>query len=179
MIDLVTDAVVAHLARETRKLGDWIKVVEIHHDAAPLTANALHVALYAIDEHGHMRNLPLEESPAGLVRAPLHLRLSYVMTYVSSDHREAQKRLARVVEVFHTTPILRAPVLAPALAERVRALTVRLRSPSLDERNQLWTAFSRPMRLALYYEVDVAPVPVTSHEGHGRIDELEIKYEVA
>ena len=36
---------------------------------------------------------------------------------------------------------------------------------------------TRPLLLALYYEVDVAPVPVTEHEGAGRVKALAAAYE--
>jgi hypothetical protein len=178
VIDLVTAALVDNLAKSTQDLGDWIEISAIDAEAAAPTKDRLHVVLYGIDEHGHLRNLPLEQSDAGLVRPPLFLRLYYLLAYFGDQHDEVQRRLARVVEVFHTTPILHAPELSPALAERVQSLTVRMRSPSLDERNQLWTAISRAMKLALYYEVDVAPVPVTARDGHGRIETLDVRYEV-
>lgn len=179
MIDAVTKAIVTHLTRATADLGDWVRVSALHADAAPAPAtNHLHVVLYGIDEHGHMRNRPLEESIAGgLVRAPVFLRLSYVMTYISDTPLEVQIRLARVIETFHTTPVLEVAELDPDLAERVKTLTVRLRTTTLDERNQLWTALHRPLLLALYYEVDVAPVPVTQREGRGRVKTLELAYE--
>jgi hypothetical protein len=179
VIDLVTKALVHQLATATADLGDWVKVAAIDAEATAPTKDTLHVVLYGIDEHDHLRNLPLEPSPAGLVRPPLYLRLSYLLAYFGDRHEEVQRRLARVVEVFHTTPILRAPQLDAQLAARVHSITVRLRSPSLDERNQLWTAMSRPMRLGLYYEVDVAPVPSAQRDGHGRVSTLDVRYEVA
>ena len=180
MIDTVTEALVDHLTRATADLGDWVLVSALHAEATPAPAkDHLHVCLYGVEEHGHLRNLPLEESQAGgLVRPPLFLRLAYVITYISDTPSEVQLRLARVIEVFHTTPILHAAELDLELADRVRTITIRLRSPSLDERNQLWTALGRPLLLSLYYEVDVAPVPVTEREGAGRIDTLQIEYEV-
>jgi uncharacterized protein DUF4255 len=179
MIDLVTKAMVDHLTRATADLGAWIDTEAIDSDAKDPVVNTLYVVLYGINEHGHLRNLPLEETDAGLVRPPVFLRLSYLMAYFSETHLEVQRRLARVVETFHTTPILHAEELDPLLAERVASLTVRLHSPTLEERNQLWTAMGRALRLAVYYEVDVAPVPLTQREGHGRIAELDVQYEIA
>jgi hypothetical protein len=178
MIDAVTKAIVAQLARETADLGDWIKVSALNQDVAtPPAKDTLHVALYGIEEHGHMRNRPLEESIAGgLVRPPMLLRLQYVIVYMSELPLEAQMRLWRVIQVFHTTPRLQVATLDPELAKQVQTLTVRLRAPTLDERNQLWTALHRPLLPAVYYEVDVAPVPVTQREGAGRVKTLELDY---
>ena len=179
MIDAVTKALVAHLARATADLGDWVRVSALHSDVTPVPAkDKLHVVLYGIEEHGHLRNRPLEESIAGgLVRPPMFLRLHYLMTYISESPLEVQLRLARVIETFHTTPILQLSQLDIELAKRVKTLTVRLRAPTLDERNQLWTALHRPLLLGLYYEVDVAPVPVTEREGAGRVKTLVLAYE--
>ena len=178
MIDAVTKAIVAHLELQTADLGDWISVSMLNHDATtPLATNKLHVALYGIEEHGHMRNRPLEESIAGgLVRPPMLLRLQYVIVYVTELPLEMQLRLWRVIQVFHTTPRLQVATLDPDLAKQVATLTVRLRAPTLDERNQLWTALHRPLLPAVYYEVDVAPVPVTQREGAGRVKTLEVDY---
>ena len=55
-------------------------------------------------------------------------------------------------------------------------MTVRLRTTTPDERNQIWGALGRPARLALFYDVDVAPVPPLAHEGRGRITEHRIDY---
>jgi hypothetical protein len=178
VIRAVTETIIDYLAAETADLDDWVVAAAIDADAPALTANKLHVFLYGVDEHVHMRNLPLESTPAGYVRPPLWLRLSYLVVYNNADnHLETQARLARVVQVFHTTPILRAPDLRPELLERVETLTIRLRSPSLEERNQIWTGLGRPMRLALYYEVDVAPVPPLEREVHGQVEVLDVRYE--
>lgn len=177
MIRSVTETIVDYLLSQTPDLGDWVAAAAVDTDAPPLTANQLHLFLYGIDEHAHMRNLPLESTPAGYVRAPMFLRLAYGLLYQSTDHLETQGRLARVVQVFHTTPILRPPSFRPELVGRVHALTLRLRSPSLEERNQLWTGLGRAMRLALYYDVDVAPVLPLEREGRGKIETLEARFE--
>ena len=46
----------------------------------------------------------------------------------------------------------------PPLADEVESLAIRLLDPTRDERNQIWGALGRAGRLALFYEVDVAPV---------------------
>lgn len=176
MIRLVTETIVARLAAATADLGDWITVAAADADAPALVANNLHVSLYAISEHAHMRNLPLESTIEGYVRTPLWLRLNYVLLYASNDHLETQARLSRVLQVFYAAPILRAPDILPELLDRVETITVRLRTTTLEERFQIWSTLSRPMRLALYYEVDVAPVPMPVTVGRGRVETLDVEY---
>ena len=176
MIDLVTNALVAHLLARTPDLGaTWVEISALD-SGGPLSANKLQVCLYALEEHDHLRNAPPVEGPNGWERAPLALRLRYVMTYVSNSHVETQARLARVLQVFHSTPVLGRSDLPPEVSAQVERLTVRLESPDDEQRNNLWTAFGRGMRLALYYLVDVALVRPAHQEGAGTVRDHRVDY---
>jgi len=172
----VTDALTDVIHRATPDLGSWV----IQHSLSQGDKDAVTdakgvIALLAVEEHEHLRNLPLVEGNAGLVRAPLALRLHYLVTYWGV-HDEAQRRLARVVQAFHTTPILRSADLQPPLSDEVESITVRLVPADHDRRNQIWGALGRSGRLALFYDVDVAPVPVLEREGAGRVREHRLDY---
>jgi hypothetical protein len=69
-------------------------------------------------------------------------------------------------------------MLQPPLSTAVDSVTVRLLSPTAEERNQIWSTLGRPGRLALFYEVDVAPVEVIEREGAGRVRTHRVGYEV-
>jgi len=175
MILEVTNALVDVVHDATPDLAPWVEIRSLAlNDGTALDQKAA-IALLAIAPHPHMLNRPLVEGVAGLVRAPLSLKLSYLVTYFG-DHSEAQTRLARVVQAFHTTPVLAGADLPPQLADSVDAIAIRLMSPSADERNQLWGILGRPGRVALFYEVDVAPVPVLEREGAGRVKTHRIDY---
>lgn len=176
MIAEVSSALVDVVHQATPDLGVWMVQHSLSQgDTAPVPDNRGILALVAVEEHGHLRNRPLVEGSAGLVRPPLALRLSYLVTYIGV-HDEAQRRLGRVVQAFHTTPVLRSPDLQPPLADQVDSVTVRLVDPSHDERNQIWGALGRAGRLAVFYQVDVAPIPVLEREGAGRVLEQRIEY---
>ena len=176
MIDLVSNALVAHLLARTPDLGaTWAEISALD-SGGPLAANKLQVCLYSIEEHDHLRNAPLVETTNGWQRAPLALRLRYVMTYTGNSHVEAQARLARVLQVFHSTPVLSRSDLPPEVSALVDRLTIRLLSLDDEARNNLWSAFGRGMRLALYYLVDVALVPPIHQEGAGTIRTSRIRY---
>ncbi len=176
MIELVTKALVDHLTARTADVDSgWIEATSLESGQA-ITANHLHVCLYAVEEHGHLRNAPLVNGPEGWHRPPLGLRLYYVMTYASGVQSEVQSRLSRVLQVFHTTPVLGPDALPPEVSKFVERVTIRLHNPPAEERNHLWTAFGRGMRLALYYEVDVAMIPVSEREGAGTVVEHRIEY---
>ena len=175
MIDQVTSALVAHMQSRLPDLG----TVQVHSlSAAELQfpASSVVVALIAVDAHEHMRNLPLVETGDGFERPPLHLRLSYAITFTGT-HTEAQTRLARVLALFHTTPILRTAELTPAVGARLGTLTVQLRNTTADERNHIWTAWGREARLALYYTVDIAVVDLLEGtEGWGTVTQHRVDY---
>ena len=175
MILEISNALVDTIHQATPDLGTWVVLHSLSQSDAGLPDKKGVLALLSVDEHDHMRNLPLVEGNAGLIRPPLWLKLHYLVTYVGV-HDEAQLRLGRVVQAFHTTPILRAPDLQPPLADEVESLAVRLVAYTHEQRNMVWSALGRPGRLSLFYEVDVAPIPVLEREGRGRVQQHRIEY---
>jgi hypothetical protein len=176
MIREVSETLVDVIENATPDLGSWVELSSLSAADKEPTTRRLALALYAVEEHPHLVNRPLVSSPDGeYVRAPLALRLHYLASY-TGDHDEAQSRLARVVAVFHTTPILGPAQMPPALAEAVASLTVRLVTTTADERNQVWGALGRAARLALFYGVDVAPVDLVDHDGAGTVQTHRIDY---
>ncbi len=177
MIRDVTEALIQLIADETPETPNWVLATSLHGGVGTEpTADKLHVFLYAIEEHAHLRNLPPVLTPDGYRQPPLFLRLHYLMTYFSTDHLESQARLAKVAEIFYATPVLGPDRIRAALAQRVGRITVRMRNPGAEERSQVWTGLGRPMRLALYYDVDVAPIDNVDPEGAGIIQRREIEY---
>src|SRR5262245_9638242 len=118
MILEVSEALQDVIHQTTPDLGSWIVLHSMSQAETPLPDAKGVLALIAITEHAYTRNRPLVEGIAGLVRAPLSLKLHYLVTF-TGDHDEAQRRLGRVVQAFHTTPILRAPDLSPPLSDEV------------------------------------------------------------
>lgn len=176
MIREVSEALRDLVHQSTPDLGAWVVLHSLSQaDKVPLPENKAILALVAVVEHPHLRNRPLVDGLTGLVRPPMSLQLEYLVTYIG-DHDEAQTRLGRVAQAFHTTPILREPTLDPALAEEIGSVVIRMQAPTADERNQVWGSLGRAGRLSLFYEVDVAPVPVLEHEGAGRVREHRIEY---
>ncbi|QDG66668.1 DUF4255 domain-containing protein [Pseudarthrobacter sp. NIBRBAC000502772] len=176
MIREVSEALRDLIQQATPDLGSWVVLHSLSQgEKVAVPDNKAILALIAVAEHPHLRNRPLVEGQAGLVRAPMSLQLTYLVTYIG-DHDESQARLGRIVQAFHTYPVLRPPELTPPLSDEVESLAIRLQAPSADERNQVWGALGRSGRLSLFYEVDVAPVPVLEREGAGRVREHRIDY---
>jgi len=175
VIDQVTSALVAYMQARLPDLGT-VQVHSLSNAETPFPASNVVLALVAVDVHEHLRSLPLVETGDGFQRPPLHLRLSYAITF-TGGHTEAQMRLARVLALFHTTPILRTAELTPAVGAKLGTLTVQLRNTTADERNHIWTAWGREARLALFYNVDVALVDLLEGtEGWGTVEQHRIDY---
>ena len=179
MIADVTQALIDLIASKTPETPNWVLATSLHGGTATdPTAEKLHVFLYAVEEHAHLRNQPPVLTPDGYRRPPMALRLHYLLTYVDTNHLECQERLAKVTEIFHDTPVLGPERLRPALAAKVGRITVRMRNPGAEERSQVWTSLGRPMRLALYYDVDIAPIESQLPEGAKEVLRREIDYHV-
>jgi hypothetical protein len=174
----VTEALVAYIGVRTADLnppgGSWIAIRSLDGDGDPV-ADKLNVFLYAVEEHPHYRNQSLVHTDEGYVRPPLGLRLHYLMAHHSVDHAECQRRLTRVLEALHGQPRLGPEHLPPEVLRLVDHLAVRLYSPSMDERYQVWSAIGRSMRLALYYQIDVAMIEPVDPEGRGVIQRAEFR----
>lgn len=168
----------AFLLRRIPEPGnDWIEILQLHSDGpTSLPANRLVLFLYSVGEEGHMRNRQLVRDGEGFRRPPLAARLRYLVTYVSDDAEEVQRRLTRVLRAFHSTPRLGPAELRPDLVDRVDHLTVRLKDPSPEEMNQLWTALNRGMRLALYYDVVAALVEPEDETFAHPVEERHVVY---
>lgn len=175
MIREVSETLADVIEQATPDLGSWVDLISLSTSDKEPATRRLALALYAVEEHPHLVNRPLVSSPAGYVRAPLALRLHYLATYIG-DHDEAQSRLTRVISVFHTTPIIGPGLMPVALARTAASLTVRLVTTTADERNQIWGALGRPARLALFYDVDVAPVDLVARDGAGTVQAHRIDY---
>ena len=176
MILEVSEALRDVVHQATPDLGSWVVLHSLSQaDKVPLPDAKGILALIALEEHEHLRNRPLVEGNAGLIRAPLSLKLYYLATFIGA-HDEAQRRLGRIVQAFHTTPIVRGADLQPPLSDEVDSITIRLVGLPADQRNQIWGSLGRPGRVSVFYEVDVAPIPVLEREGAGRVRTHRVDY---
>lgn len=175
MILEVSQALVDVIHQATPDLSDWVEFCSLSSADDPPADTKAALALIAVEPHPFTLNDPMVEGLTGLVRAPLSLKLHYLITHYG-DPDETQTRLSRIVQAFHTTPILRRPDLQPPMDDEVDAITIRLSSPTPAERSHIWGLLGRPGRVALFYEVDVAPVPVLEREGYSRVRRHRIDY---
>ena len=182
MIREVSETIADLIESSAPELAPWVSHVGLESDSNTLPNDGLVLSLYSIEENGHMRNRPPELDGEHFRRAAMSMRLSYLVFFngaaTPTQHLETQSRLDRVAQIFHTNPILGPAILAPSLIGVIDRLAVRLWSPTAEERNQIWTAFGRPMRLALYYLVETVPIVPTQADGSTPITTETIEYGV-
>jgi hypothetical protein len=156
VIDDITRALVDHVQDQSPDLGEWVVIHSLSAADPEPDRDRLVACLLAVDEHDVFRNSPVGPGFSGGGRPELQLRLHYLFSYVG-PHEVAMNRIARLVEVLHSSPVLGAGQLPASLADRVERLTVRLHNTTAAEREEVWSALGRPGRLAVFYDVDVVP----------------------
>lgn len=127
--------------------------------------------LYLVNENEHTKNRPATTRPDGtLIPPPLALALSFLVTpgapnAGTGDLAAAQERkqriLGKVLQVFHTEPII---ALVDRAAGRIDELYVTLSRLSLEELSQIWQALDEPFRISVSLKVTT-----------GRIDSLRLR----
>jgi hypothetical protein len=104
----------------------------------------------------------LRPRPVGgveLVPPPLPLRLHYLITPLTANNPDTeQKILGRVLQLFHTRPIISGSALQGDLAGTDTDVHVRLESLTLDELTRVWDALEGSYQLSVSYEVTLANI---------------------
>jgi hypothetical protein len=125
--------------------------------AGKAPAKALMLVLYEVADAGELRTAPARL--AAVAQEPIGLRLQYLVTTRGQGAGDLQQSLSLVLEAFHKHPVFTEPDLDARIANRVDRLTIQLRSTSLEDLRNLWSAFGAGMQLSLYYEVNAQPSP--------------------
>lgn len=142
--------------------------------------------LYRVERDDHRLNAPpTRPTPDQLLRAPLPMRLHYLVTpFVpidqanpeSSAARE-QELLGKVLQVVHQSPIIRGALLADTLTGSDGQLTVRLETMSLEEITRVWAALQAQYQLSASFEVTLALIiPRTEPERVSMVNIVESQY---
>ncbi len=88
---------------------------------------------------------------------PLPLRLHYLITPLAQNNSATeQKLLGRILQLFHTRPIISGTLLKGDLAGTPAKLHIRLEPLSLEEITRVWDALQGSYQLSVSYEVSIA-----------------------
>ncbi|MDO8127716.1 MAG: DUF4255 domain-containing protein [Candidatus Brocadiales bacterium] len=118
--------------------------------------NYISLYLYRVVENGEMKNRPLEPKDANLLQyPPLSLNLFYLITPLTNSAENGHKLLGKTMQIFYDNAIVKGPALQDILANTAEELRIILNPISMEDIMKLWSAFMRPYRLSLSYEVKV------------------------
>lgn len=94
-----------------------------------------------------------------IIPPPLPLRLHYLVTpLVNRNPATEQRILGRVLQVFHTKPIIAGADLREDLMGTTAEIHLRLEALSLDETTRVWEALEGSYQLSVSYEVTLANI---------------------
>jgi hypothetical protein len=136
--------------------------------------DSLSLYLYRVSENADMKNRPLLRASDSTLRfPPLSLNFFYLVTPITSLAANDHKLLSKTMQVFYDNAILKGSQLEGALRTNAEELRVILNPMTLEDLNRLWSAFMRPLRLSVCYEVKV--VFIDSEREVGSADVLRKK----
>lgn len=123
----------------------------------------LSVWLYRIiRDDQRLNEPPTRISPTELRPAPIPLRLHYLLTAVtdpaSGDPETEQIILGKVIQVFHSHPVLRGADLQAEFGGTDVELRVCLEPMTLDEITRVWEGLEGSYQLSVSYEVSIVNI---------------------
>jgi len=129
-------------------------------EMAEKPAEGISVWLYRVlRDDQRLNDPPVRLSATELQLSPLPLRLHYLMTPVtnkiSGDPETKQLMLGKVLQLFHSHPILRGTDLQAEFVGTEVELKIRLEPMALEEITRVWEALAESYQLSVSYEVSV------------------------
>jgi hypothetical protein len=126
-------------------------------------AEGLSVWLYRIiRDDQRLNDPPVRISPTELRPPPLPVRLHYLMTPVTNeqtgDPETEQLILGKVLQLFHSHPVLAGADLQAEFAGTEVELRVRLEPLMLEEITRVWESLDGSYQLSISYEVSVVNI---------------------
>ena len=115
-----------------------------------------------IRDEQRLNDPPVRLSPTEVQPPPLPLKLHYLITPVTSetsgDPETEQIILGKVLQVFHSHPILRGIDLQAEFSGTEVELKMRLEPMGLEEITRVWEALNGSYQLSVSYEVSVVNI---------------------
>lgn len=120
-----------------------------------------------VRDEQRLNDPPIRLSPTQYKAPPLPLRLHYLITPITSrdnagDPDTEQYLLGKVLQVFHTKPVLLGTDLRGELTGSNTELHMRLETLTVDEITRVWDALEGSYQLSVSYEVGLVNVDSAS-----------------
>ena len=143
--------------------GGMVVSLSTPHEMSEQPAEGLSIWLYKIDrDEQRLNDPPVRLSATELQPPPLPLKLHYLMTPVTSEPRgdpeTEQIILGKVLQIFHSHPVLRGIDLLAEFINTEIELRVRLEPMSLEEITRVWEGLLGSYQLSVSYEVSVVNI---------------------
>ena len=137
----------------------------------------LSLYLYRIEENADMKNRPLEQINNSFLRyPPLSLNLFYLITPLTNSTDNDHKLLGKTLRILYDNAIVKGAALKGVLKDSAEELRVILNPISMEDITKLWSAFMRPYRLSMSYEVKVIYIDSERETGGERVRRKRIEY---
>ncbi|HEX8144684.1 MAG TPA: DUF4255 domain-containing protein [Pyrinomonadaceae bacterium] len=136
--------------------------------------------LFRVEENEFARNE--EWSAVGtdaLHYPPLVLSLYYVMTPYVEDKRDEQRIFGEAMRVFHDNSIIDPALLKGVLENSGEELKVDLCRFTMDQMMQIWSAFTKPYRLSVVYQIRLVRIDSLVEQTTRRVIEHQVFLEQA
>jgi hypothetical protein len=141
------------------------------------TEDALSVFLYRVVENSDLRNRPLEQITAHTLRyPPLSLNLFYLITPLTKIAGNDHRLLTKAMQIFYDNAILKGSQLQGVLQDSTEELRLSLYTLSMEEISKIWSAFMRPMRVSVSYEVKVVYIDSERETGGEQVRRKRLEF---
>ena len=118
--------------------------------------NVLSLFLYKVEENPDLKNRQLQVLDTHTqIYPPLALNLFYLLTPLTNSADNDHTLLGKALQIFYRHSPAKGSILKGVLAGTDQQLSIILNPISLDELSNLWSAFLRPYRLSVSYEVKI------------------------
>lgn len=139
----------------------------------------LSIYLYRVCEDADMKNRPPQPdrlAPNQLRYPPLSLDLFYLITPLSGSAENDHLLLAKTMQVFYDNGCVQGSALRGLLRNNTEELRIILNPISVEDLAKLWSAFLRPYRLSVSYEVKVVYVDSLRQESGERVRRKRLEF---
>jgi len=143
--------------------GGMVVSLNTPEEMTEIPAEGLSVWLYrVIRDDVRLNDPPQRIGPTQIRPAPLPMRLHYLMTPVtnakSGNPQTEQLILGKVLQLFHSHPVLRGADLQEEFTGTETELKIRLEPMSLEEITRVWEGLEGSYQLSVSYEVSVVNI---------------------
>jgi Pvc16 N-terminal domain len=138
---------------------------------------SLSLYLYRLVENAELKNRPLERVNESALRyPPLPLNLFYLVTPLTNTTENDHKVLSKSMQIFHDHAIAKGALLQGVLQNTATELRIILNPTSMEDMSKLWSAFMRPQRLSVSYEVKVIYIDSERETGGEQVRRKRLEF---